>query len=79
MKYILIIFILLTHSITFAYEVNIYDAPHRNKIVIELIDDCNFSHKLVTSIENASTYKSTDWLELLIISGEWNKCKKVVD
>jgi len=56
-------------------EVNVYDAPSRpGWIVIEAIDDCDFSHKLLIRLKDADSYKPGDWLELLMISGEWNKC-----
>lgn len=55
--------------------VNVYDAPSRpGWIVIEAIDDCDFSHKLLITLKEADTHKPGDWLELLMISGKWNKC-----
>jgi hypothetical protein len=70
----LILLILFWCNISFAYTVDIYDATESGMVVIEAIDDCNYSHKLLISLQNASTHKPTDWIELLMISGEWNKC-----
>ena len=55
-------------------EVNIYDASEPGYIVIEAIDNCDFSHKLLIPLKLADSHRPTDWLELLMISGEWNKC-----
>jgi hypothetical protein len=70
-----IIMMSIQWSIPARAEVNIYDAPSRpGWIVIEAIDDCNYSHKLLIKLELADSYRPSDWLELLMISGEWNKC-----
>lgn len=58
-----------------AEKIEIYDASEPGMIVIEAVDDCEYSHKLLISLENAVTQKSTDWISLLIKLGEWNKCE----
>lgn len=71
---ICITFFLYANSAS-AELINIYDSvSNPGHIVIEAVDDCNFSHKLLISLELSTGHKPTDWLELLIISGEWNKC-----
>ena len=58
-----------------AESIDIYDAMgHPGYIVIEAIDDCNFSHKLLIPLNLADSHKPGDWIELLMVSGEWNKC-----
>ena len=72
---ILVLLMILFSQISYSYEINIYDSVSYSKsVVIEVIDDCKFSHKLLISLENSKTDKVTDWMELLFISKEWNKC-----
>jgi hypothetical protein len=72
----LILVILFSFNISYAYDVNIYDSAEKGRVVIELVDDCSYSHKLVIDLDRAATFIPHDWFELLVISGEWNKCKK---
>lgn len=72
---ILTIIILMYSSISNAYEVNSYASSESGMTVIEIVDDCNFSHKLLISEEKVGTFKVMDWLELLTASGEYDKCK----
>lgn len=74
--FLLIISLILFQWVVPAHAgVNVYDAPSRPEwIVIEAIDDCDFSHKLLIRLKDADSHKPGDWLELLMISGEWNKC-----
>lgn len=75
-KYLILLLFQWTFSAQ-AETVEIYDSSEPGMVVVEVVDDCEFSHKLLISLKNAATHKSTDWVELLIISGEWNKCKGI--
>lgn len=59
---------------SWAYDVNIYQASEPNKSVIEVVDDCGNSHKLVIDNKNINSYKVLDWLDLLFVSGKY--CQK---
>lgn len=67
--------LILACNFSFGYEVNNYASSEPGMTVIEVIDDCKYSHKLLILEELLETHKIQDWLELLIVSGEFNKCK----
>lgn len=69
-----IVYTLFASSASADPTVEIFDASEPGMIVIELIDDCSFSHKLLIPLTLAATYKTSDWFDLLVISKEWNKC-----
>ena len=73
---LLTILILCYSSISNAFEVNSYASSERGMTIIEIIDDCDFSHKLLISEDSLGSHKVSDWLDLLMISGEYNKCKQ---
>jgi hypothetical protein len=76
---LLISFILFYSSITFAYDVNIYHTSRPGYVLIELVDDCQMSHKLLIQEKNLYTNTKDDWVALLFESKEWNKCQNFVD
>ena len=73
----LIISLFVCQSI-WAHEVEIHNLKHDpDNVVIEIIDDCKYSHKLLISKEKLSSGYAVEWLQMLFESGEYNKfCKK---
>lgn len=76
-KLIYIIFGLIISNPSLAYEVNIYDASEPNKSVIEVVDDCNYSHKLIISTNELNNSKVLNWVNFLLDSNKY--CKKNID
>lgn len=61
----LLVFLLFMTFNTHAYEVNIYDSSDPKKAVIEVIDDCNYSHKLIVDKNKLSDNKVLQWVDTL--------------
>lgn len=76
MNKLIIIFMIFSQSI-FGYEVEIHNLKHDpENVVIEVVDDCKYSHKLLISKKKLSSGYAIEWLQMLFESGEYNKfCK----
>lgn len=76
--WIILTILIVYHQLNWAYEANIYDIPHDPKnVIIEIVDDCKYSHKLLISKEKLASGYAFDWLQMLFESGEYNKSCKI--
>lgn len=72
---IIISLILLISIPSFSYEVNLYDSPtYKNKVIIEIIDDCDKTHKLELNKTDLGTSKTLKWLKNLVDKKIINNC-----
>jgi hypothetical protein len=60
-----LIFLLFLSLQANAYEVNIYDSSDPKKAVVEVVDDCNYSHKLVVDKNKLNNNKVLHWIDIL--------------
>jgi len=72
MKYL---FLLLIPSISFAYDVNIFDLDN-GQSVVEVIDSCEVKHHLIIKTKEISSGKVLEWFENLSKTNDLDACLK---
>lgn len=62
------------------YAISIYSSPsYKDKSVVEIVDNCNKSHRLLISNDDLKDGKALKWLENLYFEKKLDKCVKTID
>jgi len=67
----IITFGLVISSTAWGYDVNIYQASEKNKSVVEIVDDCGLTHRLVIETKKLSNNEVLDWADKLFDTGAY--------
>lgn len=70
MKYL---FLFLIPSISFAYDVSIFDSDN-GQSVVEVVDDCGVKHQLILKTKEMDSGKALEWFENLSKSKQLDTC-----